>query len=528
MTSHANDDNELVQIKEETESPTLTTKKNATLFNNPKFSDVQLRLVLPPPYDPPVRALSCHRSILYKAGAFKALFDNDPSDRANPAASRKRRMYEETDRLEDGRASYSINCVNHVDMKCLEWVLRYCIYEDDPSTSPPPSVQFLLQATYHVQLHKAQEMATPLYTALLAATNRPPAPEDISAKKLRLIHSFIDPRGARLLPRANSDQLAAWCRGVLIALFSPDAIAAAATSSNSSSSNSSSNSSSSIQRDLVLLFGDVQYVVSGPLRKQFCALPFEAALLWLRSDALVTPSGGCENAVFHLLSMWINDRASCTPDQLDQLVDNVRVANLSLSYQMSVLPNMAWFASFASAQRKRQRDRALRMIVLARGSTSWDDCPAGWRLGARTCTQQVPGFHNVLPFIKDDTPPDTLDDFAKRPDGDDVIILKNFRIYENGFGLILRLVLARKPGSATCVARFELSSNNDVYTFECFVCVAGDLNGVAFECTLSSLHKWGYVIPYDTGVSGGSLEEAVKAVHASATLKQVELNIVAT
>ena len=145
----------------------------------------------------------------------------------------------------------------------------------------------------------------------------------------------------------------------------------------------------SCKQKLVELFGDVPAIITDPeQRRQFCALPYVAALAWLQSDDLKVHSESC---VLFLLSAWVHSKEhpACSPDQLKQLAHSVRVEHLSDVYWQSVVPDLTWFME-SDGCGSRGTVGLLRIMQLRKsrpdaGHADWTGPPA-WSSGKRKGT----------------------------------------------------------------------------------------------------------------------------------------------
>ena len=71
-----------------------------------------------------------------------------------------------------------------------------------------------------------------------------------------------------------------------------------------------------------------------------------------------------ESCVLFLLSAWANtsrERSACSAQQMEQLVLNVRVRHLSLTYLQCVLPDLKWFKAHCDGMEK-----FLRAVIMRR------------------------------------------------------------------------------------------------------------------------------------------------------------------
>ena len=92
---------------------------------------------------------------------------------------------------------------------------------------------------------------------------------------------------------------------------------------------------------VVQVYGNVPATVScDKLRQQFCSLPYDAVLAWLKADNLTVHS---ENCVVFLLSAWVASTHHSNPVEQEELARHVRVPHLSPLYLHCVLPKLTWF-----------------------------------------------------------------------------------------------------------------------------------------------------------------------------------------
>jgi hypothetical protein len=111
---------------------------------------------------------------------------------------------------------------------------------------------------------------------------------------------------------------------------------------------------------------------------------------WVSCDGLQVHS---ENDVVYLLTEWVHAQAAaggpCSPAQLAQLVDKVRVLECGAFYLQFVLPNLDWFKSralllgVASVFAPHARNPALSIPALA-------SLPAAWKAAPRERLQNTP------------------------------------------------------------------------------------------------------------------------------------------
>ncbi|KAG1672780.1 hypothetical protein FOA52_002768 [Chlamydomonas sp. UWO 241] len=82
------------------------------------------------------------------------------------------------------------------------------------------------------------------------------------------------------------------------------------------------------------------------LLERFLALPHAAVVAWAKFDSLQVHN---ENEVVYLLSVWVKSQETagcpCSAEQLEQLVQSVRLADCGPSYVQSVVPELRWFKS---------------------------------------------------------------------------------------------------------------------------------------------------------------------------------------
>ena len=97
-------------------------------------------------------------------------------------------------------------------------------------------------------------------------------------------------------------------------------------------------------RKLVELFDDVLAIHADlERRRQFCALPYGAVLVWLvQSGRLKVHSESC---MLLLLTAWMRseEHSACSRYQLKQLACSVRVGHLNLTFLHGMLPGLKWF-----------------------------------------------------------------------------------------------------------------------------------------------------------------------------------------
>ena len=70
-----------------------------------------------------------------------------------------------------------------------------------------------------------------------------------------------------------------------------------------------------------------------------------------------------ESCVLFLLSAWVNreERPACSPEQMEQLVRNVRVEHLSSTYLHCVLPDLKWFQAHIAGL-----ETSIRAVIMKR------------------------------------------------------------------------------------------------------------------------------------------------------------------
>ncbi len=102
-----------------------------------------------------------------------------------------------------------------------------------------------------------------------------------------------------------------------------------------------------VKRLVVAAFGDVKVLMTcSRMRLLFEGIPIEALLTWAKSDDLIAES---ENVVFMVLDRWICARRPGRKET-DELARSLRVANLSPSFLLSVLPAASWLSTELRAQ----------------------------------------------------------------------------------------------------------------------------------------------------------------------------------
>ncbi|KAG1672783.1 hypothetical protein FOA52_002771 [Chlamydomonas sp. UWO 241] len=94
-------------------------------------------------------------------------------------------------------------------------------------------------------------------------------------------------------------------------------------------------------------FRNVPDVVTQPaLLERFLALPHAAVVAWAKSDSLQVHSA---NEVVYLLSAWVRAQETagcpCSAEQLELLVDTMRLAACGPSYLQMIVPALDWFKS---------------------------------------------------------------------------------------------------------------------------------------------------------------------------------------
>jgi hypothetical protein len=103
-------------------------------------------------------------------------------------------------------------------------------------------------------------------------------------------------------------------------------------------------------------FGDLPLVIkSNDLHSEFLNLPFSAVLTLIKRDDLKVHS---ENDVVYLLNEWIEENTPSS-DQINSLINEIRVTRLGPAYLHSILPNLQWF-------KESSLSRSIFIVLIAR------------------------------------------------------------------------------------------------------------------------------------------------------------------